>query len=43
MGILTPVEELDIATGKLLFEWASLDHVSPDGMSDYPKMIPSAF
>ncbi|XDG06234.1 hypothetical protein ABKA04_005849 [Annulohypoxylon sp. FPYF3050] len=23
-------QELDIATGKLLFEWASLDHVSPD-------------
>jgi hypothetical protein len=23
--------ELDIATGKLLFEWASLDHVSPYG------------
>jgi hypothetical protein len=26
-------QELDIATGKLLFEWASLDHVSPDGRS----------
>lgn len=25
--------ELDIETGELLFEWASLDHVSPDGMS----------
>ncbi|KAI1472716.1 ASST-domain-containing protein [Daldinia caldariorum] len=24
------VQELDIATGKLLFEWASLDYVSPD-------------
>ncbi|KAI0888114.1 ASST-domain-containing protein [Annulohypoxylon maeteangense] len=24
------IQELDIATGKLLFEWASLDHVSPD-------------
>ncbi|KAF2185219.1 hypothetical protein K469DRAFT_632365 [Zopfia rhizophila CBS 207.26] len=23
-------QELDIETGKLLFEWASLDHVSPD-------------
>jgi hypothetical protein len=23
--------ELDIATGKLLFEWSSLDHVSPEG------------
>ncbi|KAK4450189.1 ASST-domain-containing protein [Podospora aff. communis PSN243] len=23
-------QELDIATGKLLFEWSSLDHVSPD-------------
>lgn len=23
--------ELDIATGELLFEWASLDHVQPDG------------
>ncbi|OCL13145.1 hypothetical protein AOQ84DRAFT_125406 [Glonium stellatum] len=23
-------QELDIKTGKLLFEWASLDHVSPD-------------
>ncbi|KAI1087132.1 ASST-domain-containing protein [Rostrohypoxylon terebratum] len=23
-------QELDIATGKLLFEWESLDHVSPD-------------
>lgn len=22
--------ELDIATGKLLFEWSSLDHVQPD-------------
>ncbi|OTB10073.1 hypothetical protein K445DRAFT_323380 [Daldinia sp. EC12] len=24
------IQELDIATGKLLFEWASLDYVSPD-------------
>ncbi|KAK3359570.1 ASST-domain-containing protein [Lasiosphaeria hispida] len=24
------IQELDITTGKLLFEWASLDHVSPD-------------
>ncbi|GKT60258.1 secreted protein [Colletotrichum tofieldiae] len=24
------IQELDIATGKLLFEWSSLDHVSPD-------------
>ncbi|KAI1073796.1 ASST-domain-containing protein [Whalleya microplaca] len=24
------IQELDIATGELLFEWASLDHVSPD-------------
>ncbi|KAI0836421.1 ASST-domain-containing protein [Hypoxylon sp. FL0890] len=24
------IQELDIATGKVLFEWASLDHVSPD-------------
>lgn len=23
--------ELDISTGKLLFEWSSLDHVTPDG------------
>lgn len=23
--------ELDIETGKVLFEWHSLDHVSPDG------------
>lgn len=23
--------ELDIATGELLFEWSSLDHVQPDG------------
>lgn len=23
--------ELDISTGKLLFEWSSLDHVAPDG------------
>lgn len=23
-------QEIDIATGKLLFEWASLDHVTPD-------------
>ncbi|KAJ6442746.1 ORF21 protein [Purpureocillium lavendulum] len=24
------IQELDISTGRLLFEWASLDHVSPD-------------
>ncbi|KAJ9145517.1 Arylsulfotransferase (ASST) domain protein [Pleurostoma richardsiae] len=24
------IQELDITTGKLLFEWASLDHVQPD-------------
>lgn len=24
------IQELDIATGEVLFEWASLDHVSPD-------------
>ncbi|GME45905.1 Secreted protein [Neofusicoccum parvum] len=24
------IQELDIETGKLLFEWASLDHVTPD-------------
>ncbi|KAK6217336.1 hypothetical protein QIS74_07450 [Colletotrichum tabaci] len=24
------IQELDIATGKVLFEWSSLDHVSPD-------------
>ncbi|CAI4216061.1 unnamed protein product [Parascedosporium putredinis] len=24
------IQELDIATGKVLFEWASLDHVTPD-------------
>lgn len=24
------IQELDIATGELLFEWASLDHVQPD-------------
>ncbi|KAI2610342.1 ASST-domain-containing protein [Hypoxylon fragiforme] len=24
------IQELDITTGELLFEWASLDHVSPD-------------
>ncbi|KAJ9138496.1 Arylsulfotransferase (ASST) domain protein [Coniochaeta hoffmannii] len=24
------IQELDIATGKLLFEWSSLDHVDPD-------------
>ncbi|KAK5656723.1 hypothetical protein OQA88_4271 [Cercophora sp. LCS_1] len=24
------IQELDIATGKLLFEWSSLDHISPD-------------
>ncbi|KAJ3467197.1 hypothetical protein MRS44_004761 [Fusarium solani] len=24
------IQELDIATGKLLFEWSSLDHVQPD-------------
>ena len=30
-------QELDIATGQVLFEWASLDHVSPDGMS--PSML----
>ncbi|KAJ0355878.1 hypothetical protein COL154_001396 [Colletotrichum chrysophilum] len=24
------IQELDIATGKLLFEWSSLDHVTPD-------------
>ncbi|ETS76370.1 hypothetical protein PFICI_11757 [Pestalotiopsis fici W106-1] len=24
------IQELDIATGELLFEWASLDHISPD-------------
>ncbi|KAI2464731.1 ASST-domain-containing protein [Annulohypoxylon bovei var. microspora] len=24
------IQELDIATGKLLFEWASLDYISPD-------------
>lgn len=28
---LTYCTELDIETGKLLFEWASLDHVSPHG------------
>jgi hypothetical protein len=27
-------QELDIATGELLFEWVSLDHVSPDGKSN---------
>lgn len=25
--------ELDIETGELLFEWSSLDHVTPDGKS----------
>ncbi|KAJ4254311.1 hypothetical protein NW762_009902 [Fusarium torreyae] len=25
------IQELDISTGKLLFEWSSLDHVQPDG------------
>jgi len=25
-------QELDITTGELLFQWASLDHVAPDGM-----------
>lgn len=34
--------ELDIATGELLFEWSSLDHVQPDGKfrrvpSDEPR------
>ncbi|WYZ41464.1 hypothetical protein EsH8_V_000359 [Colletotrichum jinshuiense] len=24
------IQELDIATGKLLFEWSSLDHITPD-------------
>jgi len=28
---LTP-SELDIDTGELLFEWSSLEHVTPDGM-----------
>lgn len=28
---LTSTVELDISTGKLLFEWASVDHVDPDG------------
>jgi hypothetical protein len=27
-------QELDIETGKVLFEWSSLDHVDPEGMSD---------
>ncbi|KAK2755424.1 secreted protein [Colletotrichum kahawae] len=29
-AIIQGVIELDIATGKLLFEWSSLDHVTPD-------------
>ena len=28
---LTILLELDIETGRLLFEWRSLDHVLPDG------------
>lgn len=24
-------QELDIETGKVLFEWSSLDHVDPEG------------
>lgn len=31
MAIANVELELDIATGEVLFEWASLDHVSPDG------------
>jgi hypothetical protein len=30
--------ELDISTGELLFEWASLDHVTPDG--EYVYTVP---
>jgi len=38
---LTPTE-LDIETGDVLFEWSSLDHVSPDGTfsSSYPLRDP---
>lgn len=28
---LTISQELDIHTGKVVFEWASLDHVDPKG------------
>ena len=31
MSCLQVKSELDIATGELLFEWSSLDHVLPDG------------
>ena len=31
LHLLTGLTELDIETGDVLFEWHSLDHVSPDG------------
>jgi hypothetical protein len=34
--------ELDIETGRLLFEWNSLDHVQPDG-EDYSRSLLSLF
>lgn len=38
--MLTPLE-LDIESGELLFEWASLDHVAPDGMPDSIVSLPA--
>lgn len=37
-GYTHPTLDLDIATGELLFEWSSLDHVSPDGKTP-PKSL----
>ena len=34
-------QELDIETGKVLFEWGSLDHVDPEGMSNRSLPDPS--
>jgi len=34
-------QELDIETGKVLFEWSSLDHVDPEGISNSSLSKPS--
>jgi len=37
---LTPIViELDIATGEVLFEWSSLEHVDPDGNSQKLRLF----
>jgi len=39
-GALTPIViELDIATGEVLFEWSSLEHVDPDGNSQKLRLF----